>query len=107
MVAADLSGVELRMLAHYLARFDNGRYANILLNDDIHQINADKIGISRKQVKTVTYGFLYGQGAAGIGASFDDTLSPEKAKVKGQAISKAFIEAIPGLGDLLKAVKEK
>ena len=107
MVAADLSGVELRMLAHYLARFDNGRYANILLNDDIHQINADKIGISRKQVKTVTYGFLYGQGAAGIGASFDDTLSPEKAKVKGQAISKAFIEAIPGLGDLLKAVKGK
>ena len=47
MVAADLSGIELRMLAHYLARYDGGRYANILTTGDIHQTNADKIGISR------------------------------------------------------------
>ena len=53
MVGADLSGIELRMLAHYLARYDGGRYAKLLLEDDIHQINADKIGISRRQVKTV------------------------------------------------------
>jgi len=33
------------MLAHYLARYDGGRYAKLLLEDDIHQINADKIGI--------------------------------------------------------------
>ncbi len=62
MVGADLSGIELRMLAHYLARYDGGRYAKLLLEDDIHQINADKIGISRRQVKTVTYAFLYGAG---------------------------------------------
>ena len=66
MVGADLSGIELRMLAHYLARFDGGRYADILLNGDIHQVNADKIGISRK-VKTVTYAFLYGAGDEKIG----------------------------------------
>ncbi|GIS02302.1 MAG: hypothetical protein CM15mP103_08530 [Gammaproteobacteria bacterium] len=58
MVGADLSGIELRMLAHYLGRYDGGRYADILLNDDIHQVNADKIGITRRQVKTVTYCFL-------------------------------------------------
>ena len=52
MVGADLSGIELRMLAHYLARYDGGRYADVLLNGDIHQTNADKIGITRKQVKT-------------------------------------------------------
>ena len=46
MVGADLSGIELRMLAHYLARYDGGQYADILLNGDIHQVNADKIGIS-------------------------------------------------------------
>ena len=46
MVGADLSGIELRMLAHYLGRYDGGRYADILLNDDIHQVNADKIGIT-------------------------------------------------------------
>ncbi len=64
MVGADLSGIELRMLAHYLAKYDEGRYADVLLNGDIHQVNADRIGISRRQVKTVTYAFLYGAGDA-------------------------------------------
>jgi hypothetical protein len=58
MVGADLAGIELRLLAHYLARYDGGRYADVLLNGDIHQENADKIGISRRLVKTVTYAFL-------------------------------------------------
>ena len=62
MVGADLAGIELRLLAHYLARYDGGRYGDILLNGDIHQENADKIGISRRLVKTVTYAFLYGAG---------------------------------------------
>ena len=70
MVGADLSGIELRMLAHYLARYDEGRYASILLHGDIHQENADKIGISRRQVKTVTYAFLYGAGDNKIGLSY-------------------------------------
>jgi hypothetical protein len=69
MVGADLSGIELRMLSHFLARYDGGRYADILLNGDIHQVNADKIGISRKLVKTVTYAFLYGAGDEKIGHS--------------------------------------
>jgi hypothetical protein len=56
-------------LAHYLARYDGGQYADILLNGDIHQVNADKIGISRKLVKTVTYAFLYGAGDEKIGHS--------------------------------------
>ena len=30
MVGADLSGIELRMLAHYLARYDGGRYAKTI-----------------------------------------------------------------------------
>jgi len=105
MVGADLSGIELRMLAHYLARYDSGRYADILLNGDIHQVNADKIGISRKQVKTVTYAFLYGAGDVKIGKSFDSSLSDKKAKAKGSEIRKAYVSAIDGLGDLLAAVK--
>ena len=62
LVSADLSGIELRMLAHYLARYDKGRYSRILTTGDIHQTNADRIGITRRQVKTVTYAFLYGAG---------------------------------------------
>ena len=105
MVGADLSGIELRMLAHYLARYDKGRYADILLNGDIHQENADKIGISRRQVKTVTYAFLYGAGDQKIGTSFDGSLGETQSKRKGKEIRKAFVDAIPGLSDLLQAVK--
>ena len=105
MVGADLSGIELRMLAHYLHRYDEGRYAHILLTGDIHQTNADKIGISRKLVKTVTYAFLYGAGDIKIGLSYDKQLTPNNAKAKGKEIRKAYIEAIPGLASLLTAVQ--
>ena len=107
MVGADLSGIELRMLAHYLGRYDGGRYTDILLNDDIHQVNADKIGISRRQVKTVTYAFLYGAGNQKIGESYDNSLQPKEAKKKGQEIRKAYVSAIDGLADLLAAVTNK
>ena len=105
MVGADLSGVELRMLAHYLARYDGGRYADILLNGDIHQVNADKIGITRKLVKNVTYAFLYGAGDQKIGHTYDPLLSDTRAKSKGKEIRAAYVDAIPGLSDLLGAIR--
>jgi len=107
MVGADLSGIELRMLAHYLGRYDGGRYADILLNDDIHQVNADKIGITRRQVKTVTYAFLYGAGNLKLGLSYDNSLQPKEASKKGQEIRKAYVAAIEGLAELLGAVANK
>ena len=107
MCGADLSGIELRMLAHYLARYDGGRYADILLNGDIHQVNADKIGITRRDVKTVTYAFLYGAGDVKIGLSVDKQLSTDKARARGKQVRAAFIEAIDGLSELLQAVKKR
>ena len=105
LVGADLSGIELRMLANILAKYDAGRYAEILLTGDIHQVNADRIGISRRAVKTVTYAFLYGAGDAKIGYSFDPTLNDRKAKSKGKEIREAFVSAIDGLAELLAAIK--
>ena len=105
MVGADLSGIELRMLAHYLARFDEGRYADVLLHGDIHTENANKIGISRKLVKTVTYAFLYGAGDIKIGHSYDKQLSKKEARKKGREIRQAYIDAIPGLEQLLAKVQ--
>ena len=106
MVSADLSGIELRMLAHYLSRYDNGRYQRILTTGDIHQTNADRIGITRRQVKTVTYAFLYGAGNTKLGYSYDKLLSEKAASVKGAEIRKAYIAAIPGLADLLLACEK-
>ena len=107
MCGADLSGIELRILSHYLAKYDDGRYADILLNGDIHQVNADKIGITRRDVKTVTYAFLYGAGDAKIGLSVDKQLPPDKARAKGKEVRAAFVAAIPGLSELLQAVKKR
>ena len=104
LVGSDLSGIELRMLAHYLARFDKGRYAKILTTGDIHATNAERIGITRSQVKTVTYAFLYGAGDTKIGYSYDKQLSEDEARKKGAEIRKAYIDAIPGLKELLEGV---
>ena len=106
LVGADLSGIELRMLAHYLARYDKGRYAEILLNGDIHQTNADRVGVTRKQIKTISYAFLYGAGDAKLGYSYDKQLSDTQAVKKGREIRKAYVDAIPGLKELLTAVKK-
>ena len=106
MVGADLAGIELRLLAHYLARYDGGRYADVLLNGDIHQENADKIGISRRLVKTVTYAFLYGAGDQKIGLSYDQSLSQNEARKKGKEIRQAYMDAIPGLEKLVNATKK-
>jgi len=104
MVGADLSGIELRMLAHYLARFDQGRYTEILLTGDIHATNADAIGVTRRQVKSITYCFLYGGGNLKLGYTYDKQLSENEARKKGKEIREAYVTAIPGLKELLQAV---
>ena len=106
MVGADLQAIELRMLAHYLGRYDGGEYARILLMDDIHQVNADRIGITRKQVKTVTYAFLYGAGDVKLGHSLDPNLPEARAKSAGQGVRQAYMDAIPGLQKLVTGVKK-
>lgn len=105
MVGADLQAIELRMLSHYLARHDDGAYAKILLEDDVHQVNADKIGITRKLVKTVTYAFLYGAGDVKIGHSYNPQLPEKIAKDTGAAIRQAYMDAIPGLELLVNGVR--
>jgi hypothetical protein len=103
-VGADASGLELRMLGHYLAEFDGGAFADVVVNGDIHQQNADRVGCTRKEVKTLTYAFIYGASDKKIGTSLDKSLSEEAAKKLGASIRKKFLKAIPGLDDLLKFV---
>ncbi len=104
MVGADLSGIELRMLAHYLSRHDN-HFRDTLLNGDIHQVNADRVGVSRRQIKTITYAWCYGAGNEKLGLSFDPWLSSVKAKKKGKEIREAFVKAIPGMSQLLEDIE--
>jgi DNA polymerase I-like protein with 3'-5' exonuclease and polymerase domains len=103
MVGADLSGIELRMLAHYLGKFSSD-FGDTLLNGDIHQVNADKVGVTRRAIKTITYAWCYGAGDEKIGHSFDPQLSSAKAKKRGKEIRAAFVAAIPGMSQLLDSI---
>ena len=107
MVGADLEGLELRTLAHYLHRFDEGAFADVVVNGDIHQQNADRVGCSRRDVKTLTYAFIYGAGDQKLGHSLHPELSDAQKKQLGQELRRKFLDAIPGLEPLINAVKEK
>ena len=107
MVGADLEGLELRCLGHYLARFDEGAFAEVVLNGDIHQQNADRVGCTRREVKTLTYAFIYGAGDQKLGHSLHPELSDAQKKTLGGELRRKFLDAIPGLEPLIDAVKLK
>ena len=65
LVGTDLSGIELRCLAHYM---QDKEWQEELLNGDVHQKNADAAGITRDQAKTLIYATLYGAGPSKIGS---------------------------------------
>ena len=94
-------------MAHYLHRFDDGAFADVVVNGDIHQQNADRVGCSRRDVKTLTYAFIYGAGDQKLGHSLHPELSDAQKKQLGQELRRKFLDAIPGLEPLINAVKEK
>lgn len=65
-LGADFSQQELVNLAELLYPYDGGRYFDIVYNGDkdngtdIHSINANKLGVSRSDGKSLTFGYLYG-----------------------------------------------
>ena len=65
LVGADASGLELRMLAHYM---NDENYTKELLDGDIHTANQKAANLkTRDEAKTFIYAFLYGAGPAKIG----------------------------------------
>ena len=107
MVGADLEGLELRLLGHYLAAFDEGSFAEVVVNGDINQQNADRVGCTRSQVKSLTYAFIYGAGDQKLGHTLQPGLSDAQKKQLGQELRRKFLDAIPGLEPLIDAVKLK
>ena len=48
-VGADASGLELRCLAHFMAKYDGGAYGKVILEGDIHTVNQEAAGLRPKQ----------------------------------------------------------
>ena len=66
LVGCDLSGIELRCLAHYMK---DEEWTQELLEGDIHTKNQKAAGLpERNMAKTMIYATLYGAGAAKIGS---------------------------------------
>ena len=102
LVGADLSGLELRCLAHMMAKFDGGSYTNVVVNGDIHSVNQKAAGLpDRSSSKVFIYGFLYGAGAAKIGSIVNGT---EK---EGRKLINKFMAATPALRELKAAVAHR
>jgi len=101
LVGADLSGLELRCLAHFMSKYDDGSYADVVVNGDIHTLNQKAAGLpTRNNAKTFIYGFLYGAGPAKIGSIVNGS---EK---EGRKLIAKFMKATPAIKLLRAAVAE-
>ena len=96
LVGMDASGLELRMLAHYM---DDEGYTNEILTGDIHTANQLAAGLeTRDQAKTFIYAFLYGAGDAKIGSIVGGTAKD------GKRLKEKFLANTPALGRLRERV---
>ena len=96
LVGVDASGLELRMLAHYMQDDD---YTSLILDGDIHSYNQEAAGLpTRDNAKTFIYGFLYGAGDAKIGE-----IVGGGAK-QGATLKRKFLQSLPALRRLLDRV---
>jgi DNA polymerase I-like protein with 3'-5' exonuclease and polymerase domains len=110
LVGVDLSGIELRCLAHYMR---DAEWQDELLNGDVHWKNAKAFGLVGKDVakdddnqdhkrirnltKVMTYAMLYGAGPEKIG------ITAGVSKPKGKKLIDNFLYNTPAL----KRLKEK
>jgi hypothetical protein len=108
MMGSDLSGIELRCLAHYMAEFDGGEYAKILLEGDVHSVNQKAAGLeSRDQAKTFIYATLYGAGPAKIGSIVLPFGSEHEQERIGKELLDRFLRNMPALKKLMKKLKSE
>lgn len=128
LVGCDVSGLELRMLAHFMSRYDGGLYAKIVIEGDVHWANVQALGlvpkgtkrdektlvihkIFREGAKTFIYAFLYGAGGEKIGSIILDMGMVEFKNGHGQSIVDGFFDgktapsskALAKVGNELKA----
>ena len=102
MLGIDFSGLELRVLSHYLHNYDSGDFKKSLLEDDIHTKNQKLLGLeSRDKAKTFIYAYIYSAGNERLSEILGVTVTEAKR------IREKFEKAIPALKNLKNAVAVK
>lgn len=98
LVGVDASGLELRMLAHYMG---DPNYVTEVTQGDVHTANQKAAMLpTRNDAKTFIYAFLYGAGPAKIGS-----IVGGDAKT-GSRLIEEFLNNTPALKRLRAAVAE-
>ena len=105
LVGCDASGLELRMLAHYMK--DNDYVRTVTEGSskdgtDVHTVNQRAAGLAtRDAAKTFIYAFLYGAGDAKIGTIVGGS-AKDGAKLKAK-----FLQQTPALAKLIERVSKQ
>lgn len=127
LVGCDADALELRCLAGYMARYDNGDYIETILRGskalgtDMHTVNARALGLDptkayRVDGKTVSgreiakvwfYAFIYGAGDWKLGAIMGASGAETAVRDAGARSRKALLKNLPALGRLVELVKKK
>lgn len=96
LVGCDASGLELRMLAHYM---QDGNYTDLILNGDIHSHNQKLAGLeTRDQAKVFIYALLYGAGDGKLGSIIDGN-AKDGAKLRAR-----FMRGLPAYAKLVEKI---
>tara|TARA_R100001594_G_scaffold80379_1_gene114902 strand:+ start:5884 stop:7623 length:1740 start_codon:yes stop_codon:yes gene_type:complete len=97
LVGIDASGLELRLLAHYMA---DEEYINEIINGDIHTTNQRSAGLeSRNQSKTFIYALIYGAGDSKLGSIV------QGSREQGKQLRESFINNNPAFKTLRDRVE--
>jgi DNA polymerase I-like protein with 3'-5' exonuclease and polymerase domains len=99
LVGADMAGLELRTFAHYLSSFDNGEYAKVVCEGDVHTFNQEAAGLpNRNMAKTFIYAWLFGAGDQKIGSIVGGSTKA------GKELKERFLAKVPAIGKLKQSV---
>ena len=109
LIGIDAKALELRCLAGYLAYWDNGEYASLVVNPeiDIHTYNQEQFGVETRDIsKRLLYGMLYGCGAVKAGTIIDpNEKNPDKLKRLGRNAIDGFMNGVPALKKLKEQIE--
>ena len=95
-VGIDASGLEARLLANRMAKYDDGAFGDVILNGDIHSENQKAAGLpTRDNAKTFFFGLIYGAGDKKIGKIIN-----RDAKA-GKEVKDRFFKKMPALKKVL------
>ena len=110
LIGCDAKALELRCLAGYLAIWDNGEYANVVIDDsmDIHTYNQEKFGVETRDIsKRLLYAVLYGAGHTKAGSIVDPSeTNPDHLKRLGKKAIDSFFSGLPALKELKKQLAD-